>query len=343
MGRIFFSLFAALVLSLFVLAGQKNTVYAGVCRDLGIGGSYYCSTIYDRDNDIYILHCPSVYDDNYDPDMGHTCCQAITGSSCERDPALETQYRYQAPVCADGTTPTGNVIYLPGSNFSCTFRGTCGQWFPSKTAACDLGEDRDDCILGQLCCAPSQAVECGDIVSTNDILPTDTRYDGYYNCPEPGQVRVAVYRTDEGPVIYCRKTCRCVTPCGVRPGTTKTCNSVSLGTYVKNTNDPSDKSCNTPHDVTDDDDRWISTVQDQCWQEWKRTCEEHDGEEYCRWGWVQICSYRKTCEKMATVCTCEWTPTSTPTPTLTPTPFLPFLRPLQIHPVYAIFSVKENG
>lgn len=92
---------------------------------------------------------------------------------------------YNYLSCPAGQRPTGGVMYLPGSNFSCMGGGACDQWFPSSRnpdSECG-GVNRGDCSVAQLCCAPGYAVECGNTVWTNDVMSTDTLYHGYYNCP----------------------------------------------------------------------------------------------------------------------------------------------------------------
>lgn len=72
------TLLVSLFLGLVILIGARSNVYAGVCRDLGVGSGYYCFT-----NPVGALECPNGYAENYDPGTAQWCCQMITSSSCE--------------------------------------------------------------------------------------------------------------------------------------------------------------------------------------------------------------------------------------------------------------------
>lgn len=193
-------------------------------------------------------------------------------------------------------------------------RASCDAWHPSAPAFNDeCKEGRSDCTLGGACCPVGQALECGDIVSTNDFLPTDVRVPGYRNCPTG--MRVGIFKNDAGgdSAVWCRQGCRCVVPCGTRPGTTRTCSRTRLGTYTRTTNDGNIRSCNFSNYQLDDDDRWISTTPKRCYQEWQEVIECDEEGDRCRKRrrLVTVCEYTVTCERMATVCTCSQSCNST--------------------------------
>lgn len=139
--------------------------------------------------------------------------------------------------CPSGTQPTGGVGYLPGTaDMSCRSAANCDQYFPVRhgpNAECSK-ESQGSCEIAQLCCAPGQAVECGGIVSTDEALSTDVKWDGYSKCPGVG-TRVAGTFSLDSSSVYCRRNCSCVTPCGTRPGTRVSCQDVSMGTYETQT------------------------------------------------------------------------------------------------------------
>lgn len=265
--------------------------------------------------------CEVIWVECTDPETGEDCSQWYDGCGGNWDYCESGEYLapdgscndigeegddgggggYSYTSCPGGQVPTGGIVYLPGANFTCMTPGSCNSWFPSSGAGGECQNTRQDCNIQQLCCAPGQAVECGDIVSSNDVLPGDSKYDGYKNCPGAGSARVAAYLNNGDPVIYCRSGCKCVTPCGTRPGTTKTCGYQNQGNYTILTfHTPT--SCVVSTDNTSYDDVYVTHYDSSVPY---MTYKDEDGQ------WIT--EYYKTtvCRKRTYVCTCSQTCIST--------------------------------
>lgn len=204
--------------------------------------------------------------------------------------------------CPSGTQPTGGVMYLPGTaDMSCMAPIGCNQFFPvrhSGNPECS-GSSQGSCEVAQLCCAPGQAVECGGIVSTDEVLSTDVKWDGYSRCPVGTRVAGTFFL--DSPSVYCRQNCSCVTPCGTRPGTTVSCQDVSMGTYeIQTFLHPT--VCYNWLDSRTADDRYVSHRDSNIvYARYK----DENGE------WVTEYYKITTCERINRVCTCNQTCTST--------------------------------
>lgn len=229
------------------------------------------------------------------------------------DPGDPAPSRYGYASCPAGQTPTGWVGYLAGADFSCTTGAACDQWFPMTRYPNDEcgGVNRANCGVNQACCGAGQRVECGNIVWANDILPTDVHYPGYRNCP----VGVRVFASNRSNTsyteeVYCRRGCSCVYPCGSpqRPGTREFCSRELLGTtYTRIYEGSCPLTCNSWIDPLDDDDLARSCDFYRSYGQWESVIECDDEGDNCRMRrrWVVHTEYKQTCEKRATICTCD--------------------------------------
>lgn len=205
--------------------------------------------------------------------------------------------------CPSGTQPTGGAMYLPGTaDMSCMAPIGCNQFFPVRHSGnpeeC-RGSSQGPCEITQLCCAPGQAVECGGIVSTDELLSTDVKWDGYSRCPVGTRVAGTFFL--DSPSVYCRQNCSCVTPCGTRPGTTVSCQDVSMGTYETLTF-LYPTVCYNRLDSRTANDRYVSHRDSNIvYTRYK----DENGE------WVTEYYKITTCERINRVCTCNQTCTST--------------------------------
>jgi hypothetical protein len=221
---------------------------------------------------------------------------------CEGE-EVNDENRYNYTTCAAGQEPAGGVYILPSSgDLSCINPGGCNYWFPSEFSVnTECANNRGSCEINQHCCPIGQNVECGTTVSADDVLPTDTKYDGYAVCPVG--TRVGLYANADSPTVYCRANCQCVVPCGERPGTSVDCNNVSMGTYTK-LNPPGDYSCAEPYDSASQNDRMISWVNtNQVYREYYQSDDPDCESKSCSY-LVQEYYIRLTCEKITRVCTC---------------------------------------
>lgn len=259
--------------------------------------------------DNWTCTCPGSGDCNCH--SGQICLPDGSCRDMNDDPGDPAPSRYGYASCPAGQTPTGWVGYLAGADFSCTTGAACDQWFPMTRYPNDEcgGVNRANCGVNQACCGAGQRVECGNIVWANDILPTDVHYPGYRNCP----VGVRVFASNRSNTsyteeVYCRRGCSCVYPCGSpqRPGTRESCSRQNLGTTYTRITGSCPTTCNSWIDPLDDDDRVRSCDFYRSYGQWESVieCDEDDN---CRMRrrWVEHTEYRLTCEKWATICTCD--------------------------------------